>query len=58
VIRGPAPERIARIPSTAIAVYAMSPLQIAVLKIIKANGGNFGWYRLDRALTAEKTDRK
>ncbi len=29
----------------------MSPLQVAILKIIEANDGKFSWYQLDRALT-------
>jgi DNA-binding PadR family transcriptional regulator len=29
----------------------MSPLQIAVLGIIKANDGKVSWYQIDRALT-------
>jgi DNA-binding PadR family transcriptional regulator len=29
----------------------MSPFQIAILEIIKANDGKFSWYQLDRALT-------
>lgn len=29
----------------------MSPLHIAVLKIINANNGTFSWYQIDRALT-------
>ncbi len=29
----------------------MSLLQIAILKVIKANDGKFSWYQLDRALT-------
>jgi DNA-binding PadR family transcriptional regulator len=29
----------------------MSPSQIIILEIIKANDGKFSWYQLDRALT-------
>ena len=29
----------------------MSPLQVTILEIIKANDGKFSWYQLDRALT-------
>ncbi len=29
----------------------MSPLQIAILELIKAEDGKFSWYQLDRALT-------
>ncbi|MGC8640073.1 MAG: hypothetical protein ACP5XB_09380 [Isosphaeraceae bacterium] len=29
----------------------MSPLQVAILKLIEANDGRFSWYQLDRALT-------
>jgi DNA-binding PadR family transcriptional regulator len=29
----------------------MSPLQIAILELIKANDGKFSWYQIDRALT-------
>jgi len=29
----------------------MSPLQITILELIKANDGRFSWYQLDRALT-------
>lgn len=31
----------------------MSPLKIAILKIIQANDGKFSWYQLDRALTQQ-----
>ena len=29
----------------------MSPFQIAILEVIKANDGKFSWYQIDRALS-------
>ena len=36
----------------------MSPLQLAILEIIKANDGKFSWYQIDRVLSRRTIDNR